>query len=468
MNKQYDVFVISDDVVGVKMAGPGIRAWEISRILAQHFKVVLAVPDFAVTEADKTMFAAQDFEVLVYSLDEPELITSTGAKSRIILFQGYILSKFPGLKKLEAYLIADLYVPFPLETLFIHKWKVPDLKDREYAHQRDLQVFNDQIAAGDFFLCANERQRDLFMGSLLSLNRINSSILECENDMDDLIRIVPFGISPSLAQTGPNTIRERLKGITQDDILLIWGGVITNWFDPKTLLYALEEAVKTEPRLKLLFLSTGHPNPKLPEFDMAVACQRLSEELGLTEKHVFFNSEWIDYSERGAYFAAGDIGVSIHETHFETRFSFRTRILDYLKYDLPVICTEGDYFAGLVKKEGLGLTVPSGDVERLTAALLELAGKQESRTRFVRNIQRIKPDFYWDKVTEPLVAHCRKVLAGEIDRNRKPAADEIIFCCVGSENEPGQRTRNTVRRWENKLPFWLLTRLKRLYSKMVK
>ena len=39
------------------------------------------------------------------------------------------------------------------------------LADREFIHLNDLRVFNDQVLNGDHFLCASERQKDLFVGS---------------------------------------------------------------------------------------------------------------------------------------------------------------------------------------------------------------------------------------------------------------------------------------------------------------
>ena len=38
------VLIVSHDVVGARMAGPGIRYWELGRVLAQHCRVTLAVP----------------------------------------------------------------------------------------------------------------------------------------------------------------------------------------------------------------------------------------------------------------------------------------------------------------------------------------------------------------------------------------------------------------------------------------
>ncbi len=456
----YDLFVISDDVVGRKMAGPGIRAWELSKSLAKHFKVGLGIPDYSGKEEDDGFFKSLSFDVIRYSVEKPELLQKIGVESRIILTQGYILSKFPFLKDLSDLLIIDLYVPFPLENLFVHKWKIPKLKDREYIHLKDLQVFNDQILCGDHFLCANERQRDLFMGSLMSLNRINPERLDTDAGLKKLVSVVPFGISEERVKganekgTAPlkekqrkGALRSKIPNIREDDIILLWGGVITNWFDPKTLIKAMAAAVKQEPRVKLFFLSTKHPNPLIPEFDMAREAVALSKSLGLENKFVFFNKEWIDYAERGAYFKDADIGVSIHETHFETVYSFRTRILDYLKFDLPVLCTEGDFFAGLVEKEKLGITVSSGKVEELAQAIITLAQNKEMRSQMIKNIKKIKPSFYWDRVTEPLVEYIKSRKTRETRETR----------------ETRKRWRNLFWKWGQKLPLRISAKLKRIF-----
>jgi len=459
----YDIFIISDDVVGRKMAGPGIRAWELSKSLAKHFKVVLGIPDYSSKEEDDSFLKSLSFDVIRYSVEKPKLLQKIGLKSRIILTQGYILSKFPFLKDLSAYLIIDLYVPFPLENLFVHKWKIPKLIDREYIHLKDLKVFNDQILCGDHFLCANERQRDLFMGALMSLNRINPEVLDTDASLKKLISIVPFGISeerikgangqgivPVREKQRKGALRSKIPNICEDDIILLWGGVITNWFDPKTLIKAMAEVVKKEPRVKLFFLSTKHPNPLLPEFDMAKEAVDLAKSLGLENKSIFFNKEWIDYDERGAYFKDADIGVSIHETHFETVYSFRTRILDYLKFDLPVLCTEGDFFAGLVEKEKLGITVTSGKAEELAQAIITLTQNKGMRIQMIKNIKKIKPSFYWDRVTEPLVEYIKSRKNSKSRKNR--------------ENREGRkRWRNIFWKWGQKLPLRISAKLRRIF-----
>lgn len=464
---RYDIGIISDDVVGEKMAGPGIRAWEIAKCLSEKFKIILTIPDYSYQSDKNSFFESLPFDVIRYSVGNPSLIQNIGERCRILLIQGYILSKFPVLKKVKAHLIVDMYVPFVLENLFIHKWKVANLTDREFIHLNDLRVFNGQVLYGDHFLCASSRQKDLFIGSLLALNRINPRILDASPSLDDLISIVPFGISETEAGAAachkPNVIRNRIPQIQEDDIVLLWGGVISNWFDPATLIKALKEALSENKRLKLFFLSTKHPNPLLPELDSAREAVQLANALELRDRYIFFNEDWVGYDERSRYFEEADIGVSIHKCHFETRFSFRTRILDYIKHYLPIICTEGDYFAELVEREHLGMVVGSEDVSSLKHAILKLAEDAAVRQEIKGRMEGIKKMFLWKKVTEPLVDYCQRVLSGQIRKRTTPGKREILFICT-PKNESSLRKLAKKYLWASaqKIPFKLSSRLKRL------
>ena len=460
----YDILVISDDVVGQKMAGPGIRAWELSKCLAKSFKTALAIPDYSSPAGESPVIEKVSFDVFPYSIGNPRPLRDCAITSKIILIQGFVLSKFPFIKELPAHLICDVYVPFPLENLFIHKWKIPNLKDREFVHFKDLRVFNEQMMRGDHFLCANMRQRDLFIGSLLTLNRINPRYLDISPVLDDLISVVPFGIDPAEEAKSNDTIRNIFPQIKEKDLLLIWGGVISNWFDPLTLIRAMKKIVEKNPGVHLLFLSTSHPNPLLPEFDMAKEAIRVSDELGLTGKHVFFNKDWVDYHKRGAFFSEADIGVSIHKVHFETYYSFRTRILDYLKYDLPVICTEGDYFAELVEKKDLGISVNPENEDELAAAILELADEAR-RERIGLKIKEEKKQFYWEKVSHPLIRYCQKVLSGELEKKSSTGKKEMTFLFFPHKtNALKSLVKQVFWTLFQKLPLKISSKLRRLFK----
>lgn len=464
-----EILLISDDVVGARMAGPGIRAWEMARVLSGRFATELAVPEFKAGSADAAFFGKASFDVFPYSVERPADLLARAEAARIVVVQGYVLSKFPGLRGLERPLVADIYDPFVLENLFIHQRKIENLRDREAVHVHDLGVFNGLLRRGDHFLVASDRQKDLVTGCLLALGRIGPAALDAGADLDHLVSVVPFGIEADKAPGGTagpaDDFRSLFPRIKDDDLLLLWGGVLTDWYDPETLLRALKIAREADPRIKLLFLATGHPNPLVPSMEAVPGAKKLAGELGLPADVVIFNDDWIEYDRRGTVFRRADIGISIHKTHFETRYAFRTRMLDYLKYGLPIIGTEGDVFAELIGEKALGRVVGSGDVEGLARAIRDLAGNAEERSAIKARIVEIRERFLWKNTVAPLILWSERVLAGDFAPPRRPSREEIVQACAGSSEtaSPG-RLNAWAKRIGPRLPPRIRARLRRFWK----
>jgi glycosyltransferase involved in cell wall biosynthesis len=197
-----------------------------------------------------------------------------------------------------------------------------------------------------------------------------------------------------------------VPGISPDDLIVVWGGGIWNWFDPLTLIRAVNETRDRLPTLRLVFPATSVPSPDVPPMHMLVAARSLSEELGLTGTRVFFGSSWIPYAEHGAILLESDIGISLHQSSVETRFSFRTRIIDYLWAALPIIATDGDSMADLVRAEKLGAVVPVGDVGAVVAALVDLGSDPARRRASAERSRKVAERFRWSVAAEPLVDYC--------------------------------------------------------------
>jgi glycosyltransferase involved in cell wall biosynthesis len=198
-----------------------------------------------------------------------------------------------------------------------------------------------------------------------------------------------------------------VPGIGPDDKVLLWGGGIYNWFDPLTLLRAVDKLRARVPEVRLYFLGLKHPNPHVPEMRMAVDTRALADELGLTGTHVFFNHGWVEYADRQNYLLEADVGVSTHFDHVETQFSFRTRLLDYFWASLPVVTTGGDALAEHLERTGAGLAVPAEDVDALEAALYALLS-DDVRVEACRVASLALADEYrWSRVLQPLVEFCR-------------------------------------------------------------
>jgi glycosyltransferase involved in cell wall biosynthesis len=323
----------------------------------------------------------------------------------VLVFQGWLAHKRPFLLESDKVLVADVYDPLHLEQL--EQGRDDGWRGRVLAVQSATAVLNEQLLRGDFFLCASEKQRDFWLGQLAALGRVNPVTYDADKTLRSLIAVVPFGVPEDPPARARPAIKGVVPGIGRDDKVLLWGGGIYNWFDPLTLLHAVDRLRHRRPDVRLFFLGLEHPNPDIPQMRMAVAARELSDRLGLTGAHAFFNEGWVEYDDRQNYLLDADVGVSTHLDHVETAFSFRTRVLDYLWASLPTVATAGDALADLIEARELGLTVPAGDVGALEAALARILDDDQLRTAMAAGAGATAAEVTWPKVLAPLMEFCR-------------------------------------------------------------
>ena len=77
-------------------------------------------------------------------------------------------------------------------------------------------------------------------------------------------------------------------------------------------------------------------------------------------------------------------------------------MLDYVWARLPIVCTDGDIFARLVRSEGLGATVPPGDAAALAGAIDRLLGDADARASARTALGRLGGELHWSRVVAPL------------------------------------------------------------------
>lgn len=389
------VAVLTADYLGPAMAGPAIRAWHIAAALSKENEVRLATTGPCEMVGDS--FPVQHADGI--GIEELE------SWADVIVFQGFLMHEHPVLARSEKILVVDIYDPVHLEQLE----QARDLGEqiRRETVRAGSEVLNQQIRRGDFFLCASEKQRDFWLGAFGAAGRINPQNYDADPQLRSLLAVVPFGLEDSEAVPTERMVRGVIPGINEGDRVVLWGGGIYNWFDPLTLIRAIDLARAEVPNIRLLFMGVRHPNPNVPEMRMAVAARQLAESLEILNTHVFFHEEWVPYAQRCNFLLESDIGVSCHLDHIETSFSFRTRILDYLWTALPIVCTQGDSFAELVEDARLGRTVAPGDVQGLSDALVWIL-THHAEAAGMRDRERASAlQFTWPTVLDPLVRFCR-------------------------------------------------------------
>lgn len=389
------IVVVTGDTLAKKMAGPGIRALHIAEELSREHDVRLV--STTRTEISSPRFAC------VQSTHEG--LRAHEKWCDVLIFQGFTMAKAPWLRNSSKVIVADLYDPMHLEQL--EQTRGQDLARRGSDVASTTNALNDQLLRGDFFLCASEKQRHFWLGQMAAVGRLNPRTYDDDSSLQNLIATVPFGL-PSVppVRTRP-AIKGVVPGIDPGDKVILWAGGVYNWFDPLTLIRAVDRLRSRRDDVKLFFLGMKHPNPGVPEMRMGWQAQQLSADLGLTDKTVFFNAGWVDYDDRQNYLLDADVGVSTHFEHVETTFSFRTRILDYLWAGLPIVATEGDTFGDLIAAEGLGVAVPDEDVDALVEALDRVLGDPAFNAECRANVARVRERFTWEAALEPLLRFCR-------------------------------------------------------------
>ncbi len=449
------ILIVGNDVVSSRMAGPGIRCFELGRQLTRAGHQVTVTGIGAAQVDGGALVIAPTYD--------PREMERVAAAHDAILLEGFALARYPRLRNLDVPLIVDLYDPFPLSILEQEAQRPASVQRVQAEGVRE--ALSDLLEAGDFFLCASERQRDLWIGALIQAGRINPDTWRDDNSLRRLIDVVPFGVSEDVAPLrSPESRGELWSTVGTDDLVLVWGGGIYNWFDPLTLVRAVGLVARSLASVKLVFMSTTHPNPGLPpRMWMPARTKALSDSLGLTGRQIIFHDQWVRYDDRGRWLAASDCGVSTHFDHAETRYAYRTRIVDYLWAGLPIICTDGDVVADTVRERGLGWVVAPEDEQGLARAVMELAAGGANLETMRANVLRVAAQMTWPLVVKPLVAYCeaprRAADSGRAPRargagragvaHRASTASQLVQAGLGSLTSEG-----AAATWRKSHQWW--------------
>jgi len=397
-NSQRRVLLISNSAIGQRMSGPGIRCWEFARVLS-------ASPNFDVTLATVPGVAARpltdDSLFRLHSARDEADLCALAASTDVVVMPGAVVGLYPSLRHAQPPLVLDMCTPLLLEEL--QRTHPQPLAEQALFFNRLRRELLTQVLAADFILCASEKQRDYWLGALSAAGRINPHTHADDPTLRQLIAVVPFGLPSQPPRHTRQVLKGVYPGINANDKILLWFGGLYDWFDAPTLIRAMAHLTDRRPDVKLFCVR--HPNPQEGQRRGTRETLALADELGLTGQTVFFN-DWVPYAERENYLLEADIGVSLHRDHLETRFSFRTRFLDYFWTGLPIVATRGDVLGEQVETQGLGQTVEPGDVEGVVEAILSLVGTPNPRQVYRPRFEQSAAAYRWEVVTRPLVEFC--------------------------------------------------------------
>jgi glycosyltransferase involved in cell wall biosynthesis len=414
------VLLVAPVPITTHRTGPAIRYWELARVLSAGQKVSVLAPN-----ADHPTHP--QFNVCACAEDELDGLL---AAHQVIVVQGPGLQRHPRLAQALAagqhYLVVDLYDPITLEQLEIDKvvtTSAVPLRGR-WLNVEYTALLNEQIRLGDFFLSANERQRDYWLGALAALGRVNQDTYD-SGDLRRLIDVVPFGLPapgrppvsrPPLPEQPKQDTRPVLKGvlpgIAPSDRVILWGGGLWEWLDPLTPIRAMAQVRIADPTARLVFFESARFQPPI-----AGQVRQLAADMGLLGREVVF-AEWLPPEQWSNCLLEADVGLSFHPASIETHFAFRTRLIDYMGAGLPIVTAGGDVLSEQVAACGLGYVVEPGNAETLAAALIALLAEPDARRSRQAAFHQVAEQYRWERVAAPLVRYCREPWrAGDAESN---------------------------------------------------
>ena len=351
---------MTTDVVGERMAGPGIRAWHLAEELGKHFPTTLIA----------RVEGASGGQPIVP-------VRSRHAKQAMRDASVLIGQPVRGFRRMrpDQRIVFDLFDPILLELREMYGAR-PSIRQRLHflAEQMRLQrALND----GDLIICATPTQRELY-------DRARDRLIE-----------VPFGAEQDFGHPATDNRQP----------IIIWGGGTWEWLDPKTAVEAVVRANRDGVPCHLLFLGRSRPNLAIVDrrresrFDMLVASGT---------PYVEANDDWVPYRQRLSWLRRSKIAMMLHRSTAEAHYSIRTRLFDAIAAATPVIATEEGFAAELVAEHGLGLVVPPSDAAAVARAIERLLKDDVFHAQCVSNLERVRPRFAWPVVVQPLVEKLKR------------------------------------------------------------
>jgi glycosyltransferase involved in cell wall biosynthesis len=384
------VLFVSADPVGETMAGLGIRCWELAHALAPLASVTVAHGGSEQGEHDGV-------RMLPFRPHAPGALREPIARADVVVAhpQWPVVDRW--LRRSAARVVIDLYCPETLETLELAASSPP--VQRRQLVATTLDRLHSALRTGHNFVCASETQRDLWLGTMLAQRLIGPQLYDRDPSLRETIDVVPFGApSEPPPQRGAGGPRETIAGVDSDSELVLWNGGIWRWLDAETAIRAVAELASRRPKLRLVFMGGAPEHPAAVESTRAA--RSLASELGVLNSIVHFHDSWVPYGERRAWLADADCAVSAHAEHLETRFAYRTRVLDCFWARLPIVCTSGDDLAERIARERLGAVAPPRDPQALAAALAQVF--DTGRDSYADALAAAAEQNSWERVARPL------------------------------------------------------------------
>jgi glycosyltransferase involved in cell wall biosynthesis len=371
------ILVLIQGELGEHIAGPAVRGWEMSRVVAERHQVTAATPN---PPAD----ALEEVRLVPFGRRS---ILREALRNDVVIAPAlppYLLTALQGRRTLT---VADQFGPVELEHATLGDGPL-------VAHQVELQrsMRRLQLRFADVIVSANDAQRERLTGELAGVRNRPVQLVT-----------VPFGLPKPPPRAAATPLRDAFAGVKRDDFVILWWGSIWRWLDAGTALRAFARIAEHRPQAKLILPAGKAPNARAEVFATTDEARRLAEDLGLLDRSVFFMREWIPYERRHAYLQDADLGLVLHGDTPEAKIAARSRYMDYLWSGVPCVLARGDEVARRFGDKGFASIVPPRDVTAAANALATLIDDRTALEAARASAPALADEYRWPALIQPLI-----------------------------------------------------------------
>jgi glycosyltransferase involved in cell wall biosynthesis len=371
-----------------KIYGTAIRTWQMAKPLIDDghelFLVCYSLEgegsgDKRIRKSEPRKMRSANNEFMQLALDKESFENHVGLKGSVETFAPDAVL---GVTFFPSYVAAFLAGERPFwADLFGHVMGEAQAKARSSRDDSSLFHFWNQerkvISRADVFSSVSERQRFALIGELGTIGRLNSSTAGYE-----FVHPIPCGADFDTS-SDPAPRKPVDLDLKTGDFLVLWSGTYNTWVDEETLFNGLEAAMRSDPGL--VFVSTGGGVSELGDDTY----QRFLERVRSSPYQDRFRMlGWLDREELLWLYNNCHLGINMDKAIYEVELGSKNRIIEWLKYGLPVLSTNVCELTDELASKELCFTFEPGSPSSLANLLFYLSGNRDLLTKTAAKARR--------------------------------------------------------------------------------
>jgi len=396
--------------------GPGYRAWHLLQRIAKRNDVVILSLYESYHLKLKNEFKIEEENISIKGIQHSprRVAQQIEQESPDLLYLPW--SSTPFLSRLKP--------KIPTIVDYVGAGLLEDYATKGYIPITLLQIKLKSFWLGDFLLTAGQREKYYLIGLLVASKRLS---LDRRDSRETLVHVIPMTPPQNPPILTHNVIQKK-----SDELVLLVAGAVLPWYDYQTLFKALEILLSEgKNNFNVLFMGG---NPRDLQFDSKI--RKMGSTNGLKERIVF--SGLVPFKQRANYYLGADVAINIPSVSIEDELSVRTRVVDYVWANLPLISPGKDEYSSAVINGGGGFQYQAGNPHSLADAIslvIDDPKKLEESRGHIRTL--LEDKFNIEKYISPLEAFIANPYVDSARKSPRSASFDLflwtrdIFASIG-------------------------------------